>query len=290
MSRYYSPLRYPGGKGRLAPYFTDLMECNDLTGGHYVEPYAGGAGVALSLLINGAVRHVHLNDLNFPLYCLWDSILNETDALCRKIYNGKISVEAWKRHKRRVGSCDDYSKLDVAFSMLFLNRTNRSGIINGGMIGGYEQSGTWKMDARFYKKTITQRINKIAEHRENVSLYNLDAVVFLKGVISKLPKETLVYIDPPYYKNGQRLYDNYYKHEDHEQISKVVHQLKRSWVVSYDNVPEISSLYSSNRQLKYSLEYSAGKHYKGSELMIYSDNMVLPNPNNPTSKKNNSNI
>jgi len=167
MSNFYSPLRYPGGKGRLAKYFADIVEVNGLVGGHYFEPYAGGAGVALSLLLNEVVSHIYLNDLNYPLFCFWDSVLNNTEDLCKKIHNVKLTVNSWERHRHRVINSSEYNNLDVGFSMLFLNRTNRSGMIRGGMIGGYEQAGKWKIDARFYKKTLIKRI----EQRERVYRY-----------------------------------------------------------------------------------------------------------------------
>jgi DNA adenine methylase len=281
MRKFYSPLRYPGGKGKLAAYFLSLLEANGFDDGSYVEPYAGGAGIALTLLIEGAVKHIHLNDLNYPLYCFWHSVINDTEGLLRKLKNSKVTVESWKRHRRKLTNPTQYDSLDVGFALLFLNRTNRSGIINGSMIGGYEQAGDWKMDARFYKSTLSERITRIALYSNSISIYNLDAIEFLSQIDRKLTASSLIYIDPPYYKKGHRLYDNFYSHGDHVKVAKVIKQLSSNWLVSYDNVKPISELYRGFRQLEYSLAYSAGISKMGRELMVYSDMLKLPNPNMP---------
>lgn len=280
--RYHTPLRYPGGKTRLTGYFEKLYEINDLYGGHYVEPYAGGAGVALSLLFNGSCAHIHLNDLNYPLYCFWKSILGNTEAFCRKISYSRVTVAAWERHKNILRHQERHSQLDIGYAMFFLNRTNRSGIIKeGGVIGGKKQCGEWKIDARFNKTSLIEKIYKIAEFKNNISIYNCDAERFLTDKISKLPKKTLIYIDPPYYSKGQRLYDNFYNHEDHKNISTVVTKLKHRWVVSYDDTPNILKLYKGCRRKRYTLNYSASNYYLGSELMFFSSDLVLPTPNKP---------
>jgi len=284
MSIYSSPLRYPGGKVKLTQYIMDIFELNSIEGGHYVEPYAGGAGVAISLLFSGVCDRVHLNDLNYPLFCFWKSILGDTERFCRKVHNSKISVAAWRRHKKILKSPFEHSELNVGYAFFFLNRTNRSGIINGGIIGGYEQNGQWKIDARFNKNKLIDKIIRISEYKDKISLYNLDAEVFLKEIIKTLPRKTLIYIDPPYYNKGQRLYDNHYKHQDHEIISKVITKIKRPWVVSYDYTPEIKELYKQHRVARYSLDYSAACHYKGTELMAYSNKLILPRPNRPGKK------
>lgn len=281
MSFTHSPLRYPGGKGRISDYFSRIIRDNDLVGGEYIEPYAGGAGVALSLLFKGDVSHIHINDLNYPIYCFWHSALFDTENLCRKISNCTISVSAWKRHKNKLAKNENYSILDVGFAFLFLNRTNRSGIISGGMIGGYDQKGNYKMDCRFNKSALIKKIVRIGESKTKISLYNMDAQEFLIDVVSNVSRKSLTYIDPPYYMKGQRLYDNFYNPEDHTDLAQSIKSLDRNWVVSYDNVNEVRNNFLEHRMLEYSLNYSAAKKYSGSELMVYSDQLVLPLPNSP---------
>lgn len=282
MAQHYTPLRYPGGKSKLSDYLKDTFERNDLADGEYMEPYAGGSGVALALLMTEYASHIHLNDLNYPLYAFWHSVLYETEELCRRIKNCRVTVNVWKRQRKIIDNPDDYSLLELGFALFFLNRTNRSGIISAGVIGGKDQTGEWKIDARFNKDSLIKRIERIADYEHRISIYNLDAIDLIKTVIPTLPKKSLIYLDPPYYVKGQRLYDNHYKHEDHEQIAQLVQsKIKRPWLVSYDNAEEIQKLYKQRRQCIYTLNYSAYNNYRGSEVMIYSDDLILPNENNP---------
>lgn len=277
MSRFYTPLRYPGGKAKLTGYIKQVFKTNNFYDGHYVEPYAGGAGIALELLLTEYASHIHLNDLNIPVYAFWHSVLNETTELCRRIETCKVSVSNWRRQKSVIRNPHDRSLFEIGFAFFFLNRTNRSGIINGGVIGGLEQNGKWKIDARFSRENLVNRIQKISEFRDRISITNLDAIDFLNNVTTKLPKKSLIYLDPPYYAKGQRLYDNHYKHDDHVKIAKLVQEnIKHPWLVSYDNHNEIFHLYSKRRTETYQLNYSAAKVERGTELMIYSDNLEIP--------------
>jgi DNA adenine methylase len=273
-----SPLRYPGGKAKLAEFVHALVVTNCLSDGHYVEPYAGGASVALSLLINEYVSHVHLNDLDRSIFAFWHSVLNDTDALCHRIKTATLSVPSWKRQRAVQAAPQESSLRQLGFSTLYLNRTNRSGIINSaGIIGGAAQKGEWRLDARFYRDTLIHRIRTIAAYRDRITLSNLDAGIFLKRLIPQLPAKTLVYLDPPYYVKGKRrLYANHYEHSDHAYIAALLANCKLPWIVSYDNAAQVRRLYRGYRHLKYRLQYSAQKRYEGSEVMFFSDNLTLP--------------
>lgn len=274
--RYPTPLRYPGGKAKLAPFIKLVLKKNGLLDGHYVEPYAGGAGIALELLITEHVSHIHLNDLNYPLYCFWKSVVDDCDALVAKLARCTVSVEAWKRHRAILQKSDEHSVLDLGFAFFFLNRTNRSGIISGGIIGGVNQIGKWKIDARFNKDALIDRLRYVAEYGHRIHLYNLDACDFVRSVSMKLGDRSLVYLDPPYYGKGQRLYDNYYSHADHQNVRDLVRNLNLPWVVSYDNNEAIRELYEEFPRYVYQLNYSAGKSYAGSEVIFFNPALELP--------------
>lgn len=281
----YSPLRYPGGKGKLSHYIQLLVEYNLLTDGHYVEPYAGGASVALSLLFNEFVRTVHINDYDFRIYSFWHSVLFETDNLCRKINETPINLENWEIQKKIQKNPESYSQLEIGFSTFFLNRTNRSGILKAGIIGGKDQKGKWKLDARFNKDDLIQRIKKISRYKNRIKLYNQDAAQLTIQLSRTLPTKTLFYFDPPYYKKGKDLYINFYEHADHLQISKLIGSLKNKfWLVSYDNNNNIREFYRQFLQRTYELNYHAGEAAKGTEILIYSDNLIVPEIINPTNK------
>lgn len=274
---FLSPLRYPGGKAKLAPYIQKLINSNNLYDGVYVEPYAGGASVALSLLFGEFVDRVIINDKDRSIYSFWYSVINETDNLCRLISDTSVNVDEWYRQKQVQDNKDKEDLLALGFSTFFLNRTNRSGILKAGVIGGLNQQGNYKIDARFKKQDLIKRILQIAEYSERIGLYNEDAVIFLKQMKVSLPAKSLLYLDPPYYVKGRGLYLNYYKDSDHQLIVDTLMAFNDfKWVVTYDNVPYIEALYKNFRKSTFELNYSASNSGKGTELMIYSDNLIIP--------------
>jgi len=284
--QFSTPLRYPGGKGKLTNFVKRVLVENNLLDGHYVEPFAGGAGIALSLLFQEYVVHIHINDLNRSVYSFWHSVINETEDLCRLITDTQVTIEEWQRQRLIQNSPNEVSLLELGFSTFFLNRTNRSGIIKAGVIGGKNQTGQWKIDARYNKKDLMSRIIMAANYQSKISIYNNDASDFLEDIVPKLPDNTLIYLDPPYYIKGKDLYENHYAHEDHELLAKTIQKsIRQHWMVSYDFVPQISAMYKEFRQIDYLLSYSAADRYKGSELMVFDHTLNIPDVANPSKLK-----
>lgn len=277
MNRYKTPLRYPGGKQKLAPFVAEIMIENDLRGGHYAEPYAGGAGVAIELLLNGIASHIHLNDSCSAVHSFWKSVINETEELCRRISRASLNVREWRKQQEILRNRAEHSVLDVGFSMFYLNRVNRSGILSGGLIGGLAQEGEWLMDARFPRSELIRRIENIARYKKNVHLRNWDAERFITTYLPRLPSESLVYCDPPYFEKADRLYLNHYQPEDHRRIAKVIQKIKLPWIVSYDAAPDILKCYSRRRAFIYGLQYNALKAYVGTEVFFFSDKLKIGN-------------
>ena len=276
MSKYVSPLRYPGGKLKVVDYVKQLMEVNDLKGGTYIEPYAGGASVALSLLFDKYAGKIKINDKDRAIYAFWYAVLNETDSLCRLINDTPVTMDVWQAQHELQKHKDEVDLLELGFSTFFLNRTNRSGILNGGVIGGKNQDGNSKMDARFNKKDLIERIEHIAGYADLIELTSMDAVALIKRYKRTPAAKTFCYLDPPYYVKGQDLYLNYYRDEDHKDIAEAIQKFKGQWIISYDAVDFISELYKDYRQKKYYLSYSAGNPSKGKEIMVYSNGLILP--------------
>ncbi|MBP5505219.1 MAG: DNA adenine methylase [Bacteroidales bacterium] len=276
MSKYVSPLRYPGGKLKVVDYVKQLMEVNDLKGGTYIEPYAGGASVALSLLFDKYAGKIKINDKDRAIYAFWYAVLNETDSLCRLINDTPVTMDVWQAQHELQKHKDEVDLLELGFSTFFLNRTNRSGILNGGVIGGKNQDGNFKMDARFNKKDLIERIEHIAGYADLIELTSMDAVALIKRYKRTPAAKTFCYLDPPYYVKGQDLYLNYYRDEDHKDIAEAIQKFKGQWIISYDAVDFISELYKDYRQKKYYLSYSAGNPSKGKEIMVYSNGLILP--------------
>ncbi len=277
MGKYKTPLRYPGGKQKIAPFIIEILEENDLVGGQYVEPYAGGAGVAIELLLRDMVSHIHLNDLCPAVFSFWYSILNETEEFCRRISRVPLNIDEWKK-QREILNSKNSNRLDLGFAMFYLNRCNRSGILSGGVIGGLNQNGKWKMDARFPRNELIRRIEAIAKKRRCIHLRNWDAERFIIGYLPRLSLQTLVYCDPPYFNKSKNLYQNHYTPEDHAHISNVIqNKIKQPWVVSYDSNPSIITYYQPYSHFEYMLQYNASLAYKGHEVFIFSGNLKIPN-------------
>lgn len=279
--RYPSPLRYPGGKGRVANFMKLLYLENDLLGAEYVEPYAGGASVALSLLFEDFASHVHINDVNRGVHAFWFAVLNDTDRLCARISETPLTIEVW-REQRAIQRAEDPDPLELAFSTFYLNRTNRSGIISGGVIGGQQQTGQWKIGARWNVKELVRRVEKVARFGSRITLTQLDASALLEDWCASDAPIALVYLDPPYYVKGGTLYDNFYDHDDHVEIAEKVRRVTRPWVVSYDASPQVLEMYAGfAAPWRYSVRYSAQTRLPGAEVMFLSEDMKVPAVGSP---------
>ncbi|SEJ63451.1 DNA adenine methylase [Azotobacter beijerinckii] len=273
---FVTPLRYPGGKGRLGAWLADLIQHNGLQSGCYVEPYAGGAGAAVYLLVNGYVDRIIINDADPVVYAFWWALLNETDRLVDLILSTPVTIETWHEQREVLlnEKVDDLTKL--GFATFFLNRTNRSGIIKGGVIGGQSQEGKYKIDARYNKEGLAARVSRLAGLRERINLFNMDAMEFLEREIDRC---SLIYLDPPYYKKGSQLYRNHYKPSDHAAIAERVKVLEVPWLVSYDNCAEIAELYSDVPGVEFSLHYSThNSRPKAKELLFYGNIALHASP------------
>lgn len=278
-NKLYSPLRYPGGKARFAPYIAEVMRVNGLDGGHYLEPFAGGAGVALELLFDGHASHVHINDLDPAVHAFWSAATSDPEGMLRLLHETPITMDEWHRLRRVMLDQDpSLSITERGFATLFVNRTNRSGILKGGVIGGKGQSGVYKLDARFSKEMIALRLDRIARHADNISVHCEDAYSLLSRASDLLPNRSMIYLDPPYYVKGRDLYRNFYKHDDHLQIAQLLQSpsFSMGWVVSYDSAPEICEMYSGSEALKYGLHYTAQARYIGDEVMFFKDGLKVP--------------
>ena len=283
--RFVSPLRYPGGKGKISNFIKLLFIYNDLIGHSYCELYAGGASVALSLLYEEYTSHIHINDLNRSVYAFWNAVLNETDELCRLIADVDVTIEQWQ-HQRSVQADNSAEPLHLAFSTFFLNRTNRSGIIKGGVIGGKKQDGEWKLDARYNKTNLIQRIKKVARHRSRITLTQYDAANYIQNMLPFLPEETFSYLDPPYYVKGEGLYEHFYQHNNHAEIARLIQGVDQPYIVSYDAADAILDLYNNHESISYGLNYSVANRYSGNEVMFFSPGLIHPLTNSPANISN----
>lgn len=261
----------------MAPFVAELLEANGGLGWNYAEPYAGGAGVAIELLLRNKVRHIYLNDSSLPIYAFWKAALADPEGFCRRISRAALTLQAWRMHREVLRHPEEHDLTDLGFSTFFLNRCNRSGVLTAGVIGGLEQCGEWRIDARFPRNELIKRIESIALNRCRITVTNLDAETFMVSRLRRLGPKTLVYCDPPYFARAKRLYLDTYQPADHSRLARLIQsKVHHPWLVSYDKHPTILSHYRRRRSVCYSLQYSAIKPYTGTEVFVFSDSLVIP--------------
>lgn len=271
MSVAHSPLRYPGGKNCIFPFASSLISENGLVGCKYIEPYAGGAGLALRLLYEEYAESIVINDLDPLVYAFWTVCVSQADRLIEWIEKIPITVDTWRKCKETIRQQDCTNSFKLASSFFFLNRTNVSGVLNGGIIGGLQQTGKYKIDARFNKAELVRKIQKIGRFSSRIDVTNLDGVRLIERFISHT-KNTFIYLDPPYYEKGSNLYLNAYNDEDHKRLSKYVKQLSTPWLLSYDNNSFITNLYQPFERRAYKLQHSTSNKI-GDEVLIFSEKL-----------------
>lgn len=270
-----SPLRYPGGKTKLYNYVKSIIEANNLIGETYIEPFAGGSGLALKLLLNNDVKRIVINDLDPAIYAFWYCVLNHPGEMCDFVTTVSLTVEEWDSQHSIYVNQQDHTQLELAKATLFLNRTNVSGVITGGVIGKRDQTGKYKIDARFNREELARKIRTISALSNKIDLYNLDAVTFLQNELHHYYK-AFINFDPPYVVKGGQLYKNSFSEEDHRLLRNQIAKCKRKWIVTYDVCDLVAKLYSGFRGSTVDIYYSANGAKKAKEYIFFSNNLILP--------------
>ncbi|CCV63769.1 DNA-methyltransferase [Alteracholeplasma palmae J233] len=268
----YTPLRYPGGKAKLYNFVSELIKDNFTEPPVYVEGYAGGSGLALKLLLNNDVSKIYINDYDYAIYAFWYSLLNRTDEFIELINNTPVTVEQW-RIQKDIYLNPNTDVLTKGFSAFFLNRTNRSGIITAGPIGGYQQLGNYKIDCRFNKDKLIENIRTIADRKEDIHVYNLDGVEFLQQIDNQ-ENNALIYLDPPYVEQGKALYKNAFDEQAHRALASSVGELQNKWFVTYDDNPLIVELYNGFGINRFEIGYTVEKKRRALEIAVFSPRLV----------------
>lgn len=270
----FSPLRYPGGKTQLSKFVTNLLEINNINNGTYIEPFAGGSGVSLQLLFENKVDHIVINDYDKSIYSVWNAIINHTDKFIDLIENTPITLDEWYKQKQVYLDTRTYmNSVEGGFATFFLNRTNVSGIINGGPIGGKKQLGKYKIDCRFNKNTSIKKVLDIAERRDSITLFRKDANNLVDIIKDQYkPENTFIFFDPPYFAQGQNLYMSFINDDKHLQMKNSIDKLNNYyWILTYDAAPQIADIYQDNKnRFEYTLNYSANKKKKATEFLFTS--------------------
>ena len=270
-----SPLRYPGGKFKIYKLIELLVQRAEAPCDCYVEPFAGGAGVALELLFSKVVKRISINDSDRAVSSVWKAMTRETDAFLDMLDHVDLSLEEWNRQREVFHRATRYS-LEYGFSAFYLNRTNHSGILSAGPIGGRKQAD-WTLDARFNRQALAERIRRIGENRDRIKVYNRDVFTFLRNHLSQAGQNAFVYFDPPYYRRGKVLYQNYFTPPLHKMLKQsIMTEVRYPWIVTYDDVPEIRTIYQNIPLRSFKLNYSLANNGNGQEVMCFQNEAQIP--------------
>ena len=275
MPTTYTPLRYPGGKTKMYKFIREIIELNDL---HetYIEPFAGGAGLALKLLLKQDVKRIVINDSDRAIFFFLKCVIKNSDDLCEFIRTVSLDLKTWNKQREIYLNKDYFSDLKVAMATLYLNRTNTSGIIKGGPIGGVTQKGIYKIDARFNRETLIRKIQTIEKHREYIDVFNYDVFDFLNLNNIKKYHNALINFDPPYVNKGGQLYMNFFNEKNHIRLEEEIEKIDSNWIVTYDICELIKNKYENFRQMYIDINYSARTSRKAKELVVFSNNLQIP--------------
>lgn len=276
MPKTYSPLRYPGGKSQLYKFVRNVIEENGIENPVYVEPFAGGAGLAIQLLLKENVHSIVINDFDRAIYSFWYSVLNDSENLISLILNTPIDIEEWERQREVYNNQQNYGTLELGFATFFLNRTNRSGIIKGGPISR-NKDGKYPIDCRYKTSDLVDKIRSIFNLRDRIQLYNYDAVYFIQNILPNyVANQLFIFFDPPYYKQGKNLYTNFYSHDDHRELSEVIKGIVNiHWITTYDYIDNIAKMYEHIPAKVYQLQYSAYRKRKEKEYLFHNDITIV---------------
>ncbi|MFD6794514.1 MULTISPECIES: DNA adenine methylase [Prauserella salsuginis group] len=264
-----SPLRYPGGKAVLASFFGDVIERLGISSPKYVEPYAGGAGAGVVLLRQDRIDELVINDIDPAVHSFWASLVANPDALAGLIVDTPLNVDEWRRQKAVYRAADESDPLTLGFAFFYLNRTNRSGILNAGPIGGVKQTGNYKIDARYPADKLAERVSEIGALASRITVLNRDGMAVVRSYAND--PSAFTYVDPPYVDAGGSLYLNAFDHRDHADLAKTLDAAADgNWILTYDPSDFVRRLYTAHDVREYQLSYSAHRAGKAKELLVAS--------------------
>lgn len=274
MATTYTPIRYPGGKTKLYPEIRAILEMNDLLGHPYAELFAGGAGLAIKLLLKGDVSSIVINDYDRAVYCMWGAIVNHAEEMCEFIDSAVLDVETWKKMRDMYQNHDGVGDFELGKAAFYLNRTNVSGILSGGVIGGLEQTGNYKMNVRFNRRTLKKKVMDIAARRDDIEVTRLDAEDFIDDRMGD--SELFAYLDPPYVQKGPGLYRSAFDEAKHRSLARKVGDARSKWVVTYDADKLIDDIYGNYERGDLEISYTANVKTVGREKIILGPGLVWP--------------
>lgn len=275
MSLYLSPLRYPGGKAKLAPYLARVLAHQSMSVDTYCEPYAGGAGAGLQLLVDGHVDKLIINDLNPGIAAFWRQVFFNSAELQQRVRDCEVTVETWREQRAIYLAPAGQTDADLGFATFYLNRTNRSGILSARPIGGLEQTGNWLIDARFNKADLLERLERLQDLAPQVDVRQQRAIDLI-NTLNRRSRPILMYVDPPYVVPGEELYMTDHTWSEHQRLELTLRRSPHPWLLTYDADDRTRELYRDFRCLRFGISHTAQKQKVGREYMFFSRGLRVP--------------
>lgn len=263
--RQYSPFRYPGGKTWLVPLVVRWLHHRPARPMHFIEPFAGGAIVGLTVAIENLAEHVTLVEIDEQVAAVWKTLIyGDYRWLAERI----AGFEMTPAQVEAVLSERPASIEERAFQTIVRNRVNRGGILAPGA-GRIKQGENGKgLKSRWYPQTLCKRILKIGEARARMTFIEGDGLQVLEQHAS-LP-ETVYFIDPPYTaagkKAGTRLYTHY--EVDHAKLFALVASMRGDFLMTYDNEPTLRELATRHGLMAVAVPMKNTHHQEMTELLI----------------------
>ncbi len=238
----------------------------------YREPFVGGGSFFIYLKQSRPDLSIWINDLNPELYYFWKHAQIDSENLAREL--SLIKKERQKGQElfnELLGlNVSSLTEFERAICFFVLNRITFSGVVES---GGYSQLA---FETRFTDTSI-ERLAKMGPLLEGIKITQLD----YRQLVRDGDKSIFTFLDPPYFKaTKSRLYGkNGILHTsfNHEEFAQEMKTCDHSWLITYDDFPEIRKNFSFANIYEWELQYGMnnykqGKAEKGSELFIINYN------------------
>lgn len=231
---FKSPLRYPGGKSRVAKKISNLIPEFD----EYREPFLGGGSVFIYQKQLFPDRIFWINDVYFELFNFWKISQKDIVSLVEKVLHLKAKFQNGKDLHRYLNfNQSKFTNLEKAASFFIFNRITFSGTT---LSGGYSESAFL---GRFTKSSI-ERLKPLDTILEDAQITNFD----YKNLVNRSGKNVFIYLDPPYFSAKEsKLYGkrgNLHSNFDHKEFAKVMKGCKHKWLITLDDCVYIRELFS----------------------------------------------
>ncbi|MEM9609949.1 MAG: DNA adenine methylase [Actinomycetota bacterium] len=185
------PIRYYGGKAKLAPWLAQLMPELPV----YVEVFAGSAAV---LMARRRVRHEVINDADGNVVSFFRALRDHPDELIEAL---RLTPYARDEFKAAQAACSASATSpatndDIERARQFFVVTMQSFAATTAPATGWSWSTKNNVDRPRSVQNYVTRLAAVAERLRFVHVENIDAADLIERHAAQ--PEVLMYLDPPY--------------------------------------------------------------------------------------------